>query len=291
MNTKKRGLGKGLSALIGDKPSVEDILSTDGGRTDGIIKKVPLDNIIRKEDQPRKDFDHDALKDLAKSIEINGVIQPILLRKIDDKYQIIAGERRYRASQIAKLKEIPSIIISADDENAAKLALIENVQREDLNPIEEARAYKQLMDEYRLKQEELAGAIGKSRTYISNTMRLLNLEQEIIDYLYDGKLTTGHGKVLLGIKDKDEQIKIAEKIINTGLNVRETETEVKKAKENKNSKKKQNIKEPYLKDVEEEFMRILGTKVNLIKGNRSGKIEIEFYSEDDLERIYDIIVK
>lgn len=290
MSTKKRGLGKGLSALISDKPSMESILSsTPESNQASIIKKIPLNQIIAKVDQPRKDFDDEALKDLAKSIETNGVIQPILLRAVDDKYQIIAGERRYRASQIAKLKEIPAILVDVDDENAAKLALVENIQREDLNPIEEAMAYKQLMEEFDLKQEELGHAIGKSRTYITNTIRLLNLDNKVIEYLYNGNLTTGHGKVLLGIKDKKEQQELAEKIIATGLNVRETETEVKKSKSKKKSKRLKPTKEAHIIDIEEEFMRVLGTKVKLVKGNEVSKIEIEFYGEEDLERIYEII--
>ncbi|NLI65620.1 MAG: ParB/RepB/Spo0J family partition protein [Tissierellia bacterium] len=289
MSNKKRGLGKGLSALISDKPSMESILSSTVETDDNGIKKIPLEEIIPKSDQPRKDFNDETLKDLAKSIETNGVIQPILLRKRDDKYEIIAGERRYRASQIAKLKEIPAIIVDADDEDAAKLALVENIQREDLNPIEEAMAYKQLMEEFDLRQEDLANAIGKSRTYITNTVRLLKLDDRVIEHLYKGNLTTGHGKVLLGIKDKDEQVKLAEKIIATGLNVRETESEVKKSKEKKKPKKEKPRKDPHLADVEEEFMRILGTKVRLVKDKNVGRIEIEFYSEEDLERIYDII--
>lgn len=289
MTTKKRGLGKGLSALIGDKPSLETILGAEVESGERTIMNIPLDNIVRKDDQPRKDFEDGALNDLAKSIETNGVIQPILLRYIDGKYQIIAGERRYRASQIAKLREIPAIIVNVDDENAAKLALIENIQREDLNPIEEAMAYKQLMEDYDLKQEQLANAIGKSRTYITNTIRLLNLDDKVIKYLYNGNLTTGHGKVLLGIKDKEEQIKLAETIIDTGLNVRETESEVKKSKNKKKAKKGKISNDPYLSDVEDEFMRILGTKVKLTKGNQISKIEIEFYDEEDLERIYEII--
>lgn len=289
MSNKKRGLGKGLSALISDKPSMESILSSTVETGDNGIKKIPLEEIIPKSDQPRKDFNDETLNDLAKSIETNGVIQPILLRKRDDKYEIIAGERRYRASQIAKLKEIPAIIVDADDEDAAKLALVENIQREDLNPIEEAMAYKQLMEEFDLRQEDLANAIGKSRTYITNTVRLLKLDDRVIEHLYKGNLTTGHGKVLLGIKDKDEQVKLAEKIIATGLNVRETESEVKKSKEKKKPKKEKPRKDPHLADVEEEFMRILGTKVRLVKDKNVGRIEIEFYSEEDLERIYDII--
>mgnify|MGYP000945593054 CR=1 FL=1 len=290
-NTKKRGLGKGLSALMGEKPTIENILSSDAEVSHSLIKKIPLSDVMTNTDQPRKDFDNESLKDLAKSIEKNGVIQPILLRVVDDKYQIIAGERRYRASKIAKLNEIPAIIVEVDDEKAAKLSLVENIQREDLNPIEEAMAYKQLMQEFDLKQDELANAIGKSRTYITNTIRLLNLDKKVIEYLYNGNLTTGHGKVLLGIKDKKEQVQLADKIIATGLNVRETETEVKKSKDKKKTNKEKIAKDPYLLDVEEEFMRVLGTKVRLVKGNNISKIEIEFYDENDLERIYEVITK
>lgn len=290
-NTKKRGLGKGLSALMGEKPTIENILSSDAKISQSLIKKIPLSDVMTNTDQPRKDFDNESLKDLAKSIEKNGVIQPILLRVVDDKYQIIAGERRYRASKIAKLSEIPAIIVEVDDEKAAKLSLVENIQREDLNPIEEAMAYKQLMQEFDLKQDELANAIGKSRTYITNTIRLLNLDKKVIEYLYNGNLTTGHGKVLLGIKDKKEQVQLADKIIATGLNVRETETEVKKSKDKKKTNKEKIAKDPYLLDVEEEFMRVLGTKVRLVKGNNISKIEIEFYDENDLERIYEVITK
>ncbi len=292
-NAKKRGLGKGLSALMGEKPNIETILSQDRERNQKLIKEVALDDIITKEDQPRKDFDDQSLTELAKSIEINGVIQPIILRAVGDKYQIVAGERRYRASGIARLKVIPAIITDVDDEKAAKLALIENIQREDLNPIEEAMAYKQLMGEFDLKQEELANGIGKSRTYITNIIRLLNLDEKVINHLYNGNLTTGHGKVLLGIKDKKEQVEIAERIIDAGLNVRETETEVKKSKNDRktSSKTKSKRKDPYLKDVEEEFMRVLGTKVKLVKGSNINKIEIDFYTEEDLERIYEIITK
>lgn len=293
MSSKKRGLGKGLSALIGDKPIVDAMIKDEDKNLENEIKNIPIDNIIAKEDQPRRDFDKSALEDLAKSIEVHGVIQPIILRKTKDKYEIIAGERRYRASKIANLKEIPSIIVNVDNEDAAKLALIENIQREDLNPIEEAMAYKQLMENFQLTQEELANTIGKSRSYITNSIRLLNLDPKVIEHLYSGKLTTGHGKVLLGIKDKEEQIKVADKIIAVGLNVRETETEVKKAKKAKKSKrssKAHTIKDPHIIDIEEQLMRSLGTKVNLVKGEKVGKIEIEYYGEEDLARIFDILM-
>lgn len=191
--------------------------------------------------------------------------------------------------RFAGLKEIPSIITDVDNEDAAKLAIIENIQREDLNPIEEAMAYKQLMENFNLKQEELANAIGKSRSYITNTIRLLNLDEKVIEYLYNGDLTTGHGKVLLGVKDREKQVDIANKIIDVGLNVRETETEVKKSKNIKTKTKIEKPKDPYMIDLEEQLMRALGTKVNLVLGDKVGKIEIEYYGADDLERILEIL--
>ena len=283
MSNKKRGLGKGLSALIGEKPIIDAMISEDAESINNTIKNISIKDIVPKEDQPRRDFDKNALKDLARSIEVHGVIQPILLRKLEDKYEIVAGERRYRASKIANLEEIPSIIVDVDGEDAAKLALIENIQREDLNPIEEAMAYRQLMEDFDLKQEELANAIGKSRSYITNSIRLLNLDDKVIEYLYTGKLTTGHGKVLLGIKDREQQIKVADKIISVGLNVRETESEVKKTKDTKKKHKSKRDIDPYTRDIEEQLMRSLGTKVNLIKGDKIGKIEIEYYGEEDLK--------
>lgn len=290
MATPKRGLGKGLSALISDKPMVEDLLGDNLESKENTIKNIPLSDIIPRDDQPRKQFSSDSLKELSKSIEVHGVIQPIIVRKIDDKYEIVAGERRYRASLIAGLKEIACIVKDMDVENASKLALIENIQREDLNPIEEALAYRHLVQEYNLKQEEIGLSLGKSRTYITNTMRLLNLEEKIIEYISDGKLSSGHGKVLLGVKEPSEQIKLADKIIHFNLNVRDTETEVKKKKATKKTKPASSNKDPYILDLEDNLMRALGTKVNLNIGDKKGKIEIEYYGEEDLERIYDILI-
>lgn len=290
--SKKRALGKGLSALIGESSILDEIIKDDSKLSKN-IKNIAISEIKAKADQPRKSFDDDSLMDLSKSIKTHGVLQPILVRLSGDKYEIIAGERRYRASQIAKLENIPAILMDVDSENAAKLALIENVQREDLNPIEEATAYKQLMNDFKLKHEELAQAIGKSRAYISNSLRLLNLEDEVISYLYKGQITTGHGKVLLGIKDPKEQIDLAKKIISAGLNVRDTETEVKEAKitKTKRSSKTRRGKQtdPYTRDLEDQLMRALGTKVKLITGDKIGKIEIEYYGEEDLSRIFDLL--
>jgi len=290
LSTKKRGLGKGLSALISDKAAVDTLLNED--KHNEKIEVIDINLIVQKEDHPRKYFDDDSLKDLATSIGIHGVIQPIIVRELDGKYQIVAGERRWRASKLLGLKEIPCIVRVIDEENAAKISLIENIQRENLNPIEEAIAYKKLMEDYELKQEELAEAVGKSRAYISNSMRLLNLDERVIEYLYAGKLSAGHGKVLLGISEKDEQLRTAERIINLSLNVRDTESEVSKVKaKSKKIERKKNLKDAYLVDLEDSLMRSLGTKVNLNIGNKKGKIEIEYYGEDDLGRIIELLTK
>jgi ParB family chromosome partitioning protein len=291
LSTKKRGLGKGLSALISDKAAVDNFLNEE--KLSEKIEIIDINLIIPRQNQPRKYFDDEALKELAASINVHGVIQPIIVRKLDNKYEIVAGERRWRASKLLDLKEIPAVIRSIDEQNAAKISLIENVQRENLNPIEEATAYKKIMQDYELKQDELGEAVGKSRTYISNSIRLLNLDKKVVDYLYEGKLTAGHGKVLLGL-DKDKQLEAAQRIINLGLNVRDTEAEVKKEKSKVNKgkiKRKNNKVDSYLKDLEENLMRSLGTKVNLLVGKKKGKIEIEYYGEEDLERLIDLLTR
>lgn len=290
MTAQKRGLGKGLSALISDK-SIMDTYLKDVKSVEK-IEVIHIDFIVPKDDQPRKHFDDESLNELAKSISIHGVIQPIIVRMKDDKYQIVAGERRWRASKLLGLTEIPCIVRTIDEVNAAKISLIENIQRENLNPIEEAIAYKRLMEDYDIKQDQLGEAVGKSRTFITNSIRLLNLDDKIIEYIYNGKISSGHGKVLLGIKDRDEQLRTAERIINLELNVRETETVVKNVKLAPKKKiKVQRTKDNYLVDLEESLMRSLGTKVNLNIGEKKGKIEIEYYGEDDLERLIDLLTK
>ena len=281
MTVKKRGLGKGLSALISDDFSdIQDDLSKDS------ILNINIKDIIPNKDQPRKDFDDDSLKELAKSIEIYGLIQPILVRDIKGKYEIVAGERRWRACKLAGLKEIPSIIKDMGQEESAKIALIENIQREDLNPVEEAQAYKRLMEEFSLTQEELSSEIGKSRSYISNSIRILNLDNEILDHISSGDLSQGHGKAILSIKDKEEQIKIAKEILNKKLNVRDTENLAR----NKNIVEK-DLDKSYIISIEEKLMMALGTRVNLLQGEKKGKIEIEYYGDEDLERILEVLTK
>lgn len=283
MSVKKRGLGKGLSALISD----ELINDSEGQSKDSIIK-IDIDLITANKEQPRQNFNEEALEDLANSINQYGLLQPILLRKIGKKYEIIAGERRWRACKIAGLKEVPALVKEISQQESAKIALIENIQREDLNPIEEAMAYKKLMDDFNLTQEEVSSQIGKSRSYIANSIRLLNLDQNITNLVAEGKISTGHGKALLGIKDKKEQLKTAQKIIKENLNVRQTE-------EITSSKKNQvdipgNIKDNHIISLEEELMRSLGTKVNLVPGTKKGKIEIEYYGDEDLDRIIDVLL-
>ncbi len=289
MNAKKRGLGKGLSALIQDKEKVAELISESRSDAVEAVEEILLDEIRPNVDQPRKIFDEVALKDLTSSIIENGVIQPIIVRKTAEGYEIIAGERRFRASKEAGLTKIPAIVRAIDEETAAKISLIENVQRENLNPIEEAEAYKKLMAEYDIKQDELAKAVGKSRSYISNSIRLLNLDKRVIDYIYEGKITGGHGKALLSIKNKEEQLKAADRIIATGMNVREAEEKAKSARSKKSVRKSQ--KDVHISEVEGRLMDALGTKVSLSQGRKAGKIEIEFYGNDDLERLIDLITR
>lgn len=285
MVVKKRGLGKGLSALIPDEPQL-NLFEDDLNK--GPVVELDISAIESNKDQPRKEFERESLEELRDSIKQYGVIQPIVVRKKDDKYEIIAGERRWRAAKEAKLDKIPCIIKDVDDKQALKLALIENIQRQNLNSIEEAYAYKTLIDEYDLTQEDVALAVGKSRSYIANTLRLLNLDEEILGYVAEGKITPGHGKALLGIKNKKDRLKLAKQIVDDNLNVRETERLASKTKVSRQIKEKEN-KDPYIKEIEDDLMRALGTKVTLTTRKKGGKIEIEFYSDDDLQRILEVI--
>lgn len=288
MSTKKRGLGKGLSALISDNVTIESVLKEDSKEH---IENINIDLIRAKDNQPRKSFDDKAIEELAHSISIHGIIQPIILRKLDNNYEIIAGERRYRAAKSIGLSEIPSIIRSIDEEKAAKLSLIENIQREDLNPIEEALAFNSLLTDYGLKQEELGNTLGKSRSYVTNILRLLNLHDEVIKYIYEGTLSSGHGKVLLGIKDKNEQLRLANIVVEQKLSVRDTEELLKRKNPKKKKAPKEDQIDPYILDVEESLMSALGTKVKLQSGKKVGKIEIEYYGDEDLNRILELITQ
>ncbi|KYH34112.1 putative chromosome-partitioning protein ParB [Clostridium tepidiprofundi DSM 19306] len=281
--SKRHGLGKGLSALIPE----EDYSISDKK----IINKVSINLIKANSKQPRKYFDEDKLLKLADSIREHGIIQPIILKQQDKNYIVIAGERRWRAAKSIGLKEIPAIIMEdVDDLNVLELSLIENIQREDLNPIEEANAYKKLLEDFNLTQDELSKKIGKSRTAITNCIRLLNLDERVQEYLMEGVITEGHGRALLGIYNNDIQYEIAQKIIDEALSVREVEKIVKNLNSEKVIKKQEKIENPFYVEIKNKLEDYFGTKVVLNnKKNNKGKIEIEYYSEDDLQRILDIL--
>lgn len=282
---KKRGLGKGLSALIPDEP-IEELLDIDDEKE--AITSINISLIEPNKNQPRKEFDKEKLNELSHSIKTYGVIQPIIVRKVGPNYEIVAGERRWKASKMAGLKEVPCLVKKIEDLEAMKLALIENIQREDLNPIEEARAFKELIEKHKLTQEELAKVVGKSRSYIANTLRLLKLDSDTLNKIEDGEISSGHGRALLSIENETDRKKASKEIIDKKLNVRETEDIAKKIKVKKNKNK--DMKDPVLVELEENLMSYLGTKTRIIHGKERGKIEIEYYGYEDLERILDVII-
>lgn len=281
----KKGLGKGVDALFGDSP--EDILFKDESDKNGVTT-LPLIDIEPNKDQPRKDFDADKLDALAESISEHGVISPILVTPTQNgTYKIVAGERRWRASKIAGLKEIPCIIKELDNQALSEIALVENLQRDDLNPIEESEGYHYLMEKFSLTQDEISKKIGKSRSAIANVMRLNNLCQPVKELLKEDKITQGHARALLTL-DEDIQITVAERIVRDGLNVRQTESLVQNLGKEKrpSSRKMPNpMMQKYYKDVENNLSSQFGTKVRICEGSKKGRIEIEYYSKDDLERI------
>ncbi len=278
----KRGLGRGLEALI---PIVE--------KDEENVQEIDIKKIVANEKQPRRGFDESKLEELADSMKQHGVLQPVILRKKGNKYELVAGERRWRAAAKAGIEKIPAIVRELNDSAVLVIALMEHLQREDLNPIEEAMAYKSLMDDFGLTQEELSKRVGKSRSQIANTVRLLNLDKEIQDLVYENKLTAGHARALLSIQDSKERLKLANMISKEALSVRQTEQLVKKLVDERSKAKKHKPKEinPVIIDVTERLQRTLGTRVK-IKGNeKRGKIEIEFYSSEELERILEIIAE
>ena len=277
---KKSALGKGLGALIPD-----DMPSKDKNKPSAI----PLNLIKSNDKQPRKSFDNEKIAELAQSIKEHGIIQPIILNKVDGYYVIVAGERRWRASKLLGLKEIPAIVMDLSDRNILEISLIENIQRQDLNPIEEALAYQKLLSEFNLTQEELSKRVGKSRVAISNTIRLTALCDTVKQYLIDEVITEGHGRALLAIEDSKTQSEIAQKVIDEKLSVRELERLIKVLKTDKKSNVKSREINPYYKDVTEKLQNYFGTKVNISNKNNKGKIEIEYYSDEDLQRILEII--
>ena len=278
--SKKFGLGKGLGALIPEEEMIDD------GST---VLKISMNLIKANKDQPRKSFDPEKISELAQSIKEHGVIQPILLNREDDTYIVIAGERRFRAAKSIGLTEIPAIIMNIENREVLEISLIENIQREDLNPIEEALAYKRLLVDFNLTQEEISKKVCKSRTAITNCMRLLNLDERVQDYIIDEVISEGHGRAILGITDNEIQYGIAQMVIDDSLSVRETERLVKNFGMDKKEKIVKNENSIYYKDIMNKLENRFGTKVSINSKNKSkGKIEIEYYSEEDFERILEV---
>ncbi len=286
--SKKFGLGKGLGALIPEEEAQE------ADRNSSSAANLVSINLIKPNaGQPRKAFDEEKIQQLSESIKEHGIIQPILLKKDGDTYSIIAGERRWRAAKAAGLKEVPVIIMDIDEKGVLEISLIENIQRQDLNPIEEAWAFRKLIEDFAFTQEELGRRLGKSRTALSNTMRLLNLDARVQEYLIDGVITEGHGRAILALEDKELQYKLAQKVIDDGLTVRETEkliSEIAKGKGlEKQRPEKKMVSDPYIVDIKNKLEERFDTKVLISSKNNKGKIEIEYYSNDDLQRIMDIL--
>lgn len=269
---KKKGLGRGLSSL----------LKEDDFITDENLLTVDLDKLKAREDQPRKNFDDDSLEELANSIKADGVIQPIVVRKVGDKYEIIAGERRFRASKLAGLEKVPIIVKNVSDRKARELALVENIQREDLNPIEEALSLKTLMEEYKLTQQELSDIVGKSRSYIANNLRLLNLSDYIKEFLIRGELSPSQGRTLLSLETEEERKKYLDKLLVKEVNIRDVE---KKAKQIKNK-----TEDIFIKDICERLTEVLDAKVKIHEKKKGGQIEISYLNEADLQRIIDSLM-
>ena len=302
----KKGLGKGLGAIFG-----EDVVKENKEETEkkakaeakaaeemdekGRILMLKLDLVQPNKEQPRKTFDEEKINELAESIKNYGVLQPLLVQKNDSFYEIIAGERRWRAAKAAGLKEVPAVLKEYSKQEAMEISLIENVQRADLNPIEEALGYRQLIDEFGLTQEEIAVRVAKSRTAITNTMRLLNLDEQIQNMLVQGVITSGHARALLSLEDTQMQLKAAKEILDKKLSVRETERLVKRLQkeasgEKKEEKKKDETLALIYQDLEDRMKSVMGTKVSIHnKDKNKGRIEIEYYSEAELERIVEMI--
>ncbi len=301
MAARRGGLGKGLDSLISpglpskaeakEKKAKPEIKVVEKVVEKPIEMKLKISDIEPNREQPRKSFDEDGLIELSESIKQFGILQPILVQKKDDYYEIIAGERRWRAAKLAGVKEVPVIIKDFTEQEVVEISLIENIQRESLNPIEEAHAYKRLMEEFHLRQDEIAERVSKSRTAVTNSMRLLKLDDRVQQMVVDEMLTTGHVRTLLALEDKELQYNTAMKIFDEKLSVRETERLVKEILNPKVKKeKKVNLEEEAIYEgLEEKIKSIIGTKVSIHRGAKhKGKIEIEYYSQEELERIMDL---
>lgn len=295
MAIKSKGLGKGLDLLIPETVKVEDNSKTiEKVIEKPVEKKIKISKIEPNRDQPRKKFEEDALLELSDSIKQFGIIQPLVVQERDGYYEIIAGERRWRAAKLAGLKEVPVIIKQYTEQEILEISLIENIQRENLNPIEEALAYKKLIKHFDLKQDEIAERVSKSRTAVTNSLRLLKLDERVQQMVIDDKISTGHARTLIVIEDNDLQYHLANRIFDEKLSVRETEKLIKKltsAEDEKNIKIEKKHNDDFIyKNIEDKITSIVGSKVKINqKSNNKGKIEIEFYSNDELERIFDLI--
>lgn len=283
MATKQRGLGKGLGALI------DDFSAAPASDT---ITKLPLQKVEPNPNQPRKSFDEEELQALADSIAEHGILQPLAVRALDGGfYQIIAGERRWRAARMAGLEEVPVVVLEADDRTVMELALIENLQRQDLNPMEEAEGYRVLMEEYGLTQEQAAARVGKSRPAVTNALRLLALPEEVREMVEDGTLSAGHARAVLSLPNEHLQKAAAQKIISLRLSVRQAEAMCKRmAAEEKPQKAKPALTVDYVGECEKMLTKQLGRRVKIVSGRRKGRFELEFYGEDDLQRLYDALL-
>ncbi len=292
---KRSGLGKGLDVLIpaGVMEDIEVTKKEAVKPTGEETVKIKISKIEPNREQPRKNFDEEALKELAESIKTYGIIQPIVVQQRDDYYEIIAGERRWRAAKLANLKEVPVIIKNYTDKEIMEISIIENIQRENLNPIEEAMAYQRLLTEFNLKHEEVAERVAKSRSAISNSLRLLKLDSRVQEMAAKAELSYGHARALLAIEDGDKQYETAKKVVEENLSVRDTEKLVKKYVQPPMEKKPETItaKDSFAyENLEKQFEQLLNTKVNINrKNNNKGKIEIEYYSLEELERIFELI--
>lgn len=293
----KYGLGKGLGALLSQydreiEPEKKQEAQTESTtKIGGAQTELELSKIYPNPNQPRKNFDQKALEELADSIKVHGLIQPIIVNESGDKYMIIAGERRWRACQMAGLTTVPVIIKHYTEKQVSEIAIIENLQREDLNPVEVARGIKKLMEEYQLTQEKVAERLGKSRSEIANYNRLLGLDNEVLELVEDGKVSFGHAKCLAGLDDREQQIYLAKQVAKSKYTVRELEREISKLGNKPAKKSTQYILSTEIKDLINLMQRKLGTKVNIIGNNKKGRIYIDYYDQDDLDRLYDLLNK
>jgi ParB family chromosome partitioning protein len=275
MGKTKRALGKGLDALFSEP------LETEVAEEN--IQRIPVERIISKKEQPRREFDHDKIEELARSIKGNGIIQPIVVRRSDQNYELIVGERRLRAAKSAGLLEIPAIVKDYPDNKIFDIALIENIQREDLNPIEEATAYRVILERDMITQDELSKRIGKSRSYIANMIRILDLPDKIKTHVSRGTISVGQAKAILSLPNQKERLELVDRIINEKLSVREVESITRRRDVPRGTKL--SVKEPYIEEIEEQLRIKYGTKVVITYRNGRGAIKIEFYTDDDLDRI------